>query len=577
MKKIFYTTLFLLSASSLFGQCPNTTAQLDLDINNVRARILNGGDLWWDPVGQTPYYEVPIGSGKNSIYAGAIWIGGVDNLGQIKTAAQTYRQAGANDFWAGPISRDTVGPSYGQVSTTTCTSYDRFFTVTKAEVQTFIQGGIASQNIIDWPGNGDVANGELQYLAPFFDANNDGIYDHTQGDYPYFNFSGNYAINPVTGQPDCDNYLFGDKSIWWVFNDVGNVKTETMSPPIGLEIRAQAFAFSSPDVDINNSTFYQYQVINRSSDSLLDAFIGFWCDADLGNPVDDYVGCDVGLNMGYVYNGDTIDAGASGYGAFPPALGIDFLRGPEADPNDGIDNDGNGITDEPGEQCLMTRFMYYSNVNNQPNGNPGVNNDYYNYLQAHWLDNQPITFGEDGRNFSNPVTHYMFSNGTDPAFPGQVWTMGSAGILPGDMRWIQSAGPFTMAPGEVNYLKTAVVWAQSTTPGPMASLTALLAANQSVQALFNNCFTVSLSENEQSISVQVSPNPFTSECTLIADEIKGRKVTVKVFDISGKLMSTYSTDHFSGSYKMGSELIAGTYLVKIESADKSFTGKVIKL
>lgn len=54
------------------ANCPNTTAQFDLDINNVRARILNGGDLWWDPIGQINYYEVPIGSNKNSLYSGAI-------------------------------------------------------------------------------------------------------------------------------------------------------------------------------------------------------------------------------------------------------------------------------------------------------------------------------------------------------------------------------------------------------------------------------------------------------------------------------------------------------------------------
>ena len=88
--------------------CPNTTAQADLNINNVRARILNGGDLWWDPISQVNYYEVPIGSNKNSIYCGALWIGGLDGAGTLKVAAQTYRQQGANDFWAGPISKNPV-------------------------------------------------------------------------------------------------------------------------------------------------------------------------------------------------------------------------------------------------------------------------------------------------------------------------------------------------------------------------------------------------------------------------------------------------------------------------------------
>jgi len=46
------------------ASCPVTSSQIDLDINQVRARVLVGGDLWWDPVGQNPFYEVPIGSGK---------------------------------------------------------------------------------------------------------------------------------------------------------------------------------------------------------------------------------------------------------------------------------------------------------------------------------------------------------------------------------------------------------------------------------------------------------------------------------------------------------------------------------
>src|SRR5688572_17900479 len=70
------------SAAKTAETCPNSSAQIDLDINGVRARVLVGGDLWWDPVGQTPYYEVPIGSNKNSIYSGALWVGGIDKSGQ---------------------------------------------------------------------------------------------------------------------------------------------------------------------------------------------------------------------------------------------------------------------------------------------------------------------------------------------------------------------------------------------------------------------------------------------------------------------------------------------------------------
>src|SRR4051812_8024640 len=58
--------------------CENATATVDLDINNVRARMMNGGDMWWDRGTGTAKYEVPKGSGKNSLFSGSVWVGGYD-------------------------------------------------------------------------------------------------------------------------------------------------------------------------------------------------------------------------------------------------------------------------------------------------------------------------------------------------------------------------------------------------------------------------------------------------------------------------------------------------------------------
>ena len=114
--------------------CPRTNAEIDLKINNVRARILDGGDLWWDPNDpSTGIYEVPIGSGKNVIYAGSIWIGGIDASGQLKVAAQTYRQSGSNDFWSGPISKDGTGQL--NITQNRCNQFDRFWSMDKATVR----------------------------------------------------------------------------------------------------------------------------------------------------------------------------------------------------------------------------------------------------------------------------------------------------------------------------------------------------------------------------------------------------------------------------------------------------------
>lgn len=489
------------SPAKVAETCPVTSSQIDLDINQVRARVLVGGDLWWDPVGQIPYYEVPIGSNKNSLYSGALWIGGIDKSGALKVAAQTYRQQGGNDFWGGPISRDPSYGTTGGIQDARCAEFDRFWPITRREVEDFINGGEATKSIREWPGNGNVSNGELPFLAPYFDADNSGTYDYQSGDYPYFLLEGDYPLDPGTGTVVCNDYLFGDKSIWWVFNDVGNVKTETASDAIGLEVRAQAFAFRTAD-EVNYMTFYKYQVINRSSDSLTQTYFGVWCDPDLGNASDDYVGCDVGLGLGYCYNGDPNDEGGGGYGLNPPAVGIDFFQGPLADIGDNIDNDKDGTVDEPGEQIIMSKFVFYKNVLNTPDGNPATTDDYYEYLSGFWLDGQQITFGEQGRNPANPPTDYMFSNGTDPAFPAQAWTMVTAGVQPDDMRWLQSAGVFSLAPGAVNYITTGVVWAQASSGGPLASVTLMQLADQKAQALFDNCFKILDGPNAPDLAIR---------------------------------------------------------------------------
>ena len=75
-----------------------------------------------------------------------------------------------------------------------------------------------------------------------------------------------------------------------MFNDNGNIHTETGSESaIGLEIQAQAFGFTTND-EINNMTFYSYKILNRSTSVLNEAYFGQWVDPDLGNYQDDYVG-----------------------------------------------------------------------------------------------------------------------------------------------------------------------------------------------------------------------------------------------------------------------------------------------
>jgi hypothetical protein len=109
-------------------------------------------------------------------------------------------------------------------------------------------------SITSWPGNGDLTKGQSNFLAPFYDNPNgpngaDGIYTPADGDYPYYDINNDLCHSTTSTYEGngimADQVLKGDQTLWWVFNDKGNIHSESKGSPIGLEIRAQAFAFST--------------------------------------------------------------------------------------------------------------------------------------------------------------------------------------------------------------------------------------------------------------------------------------------------------------------------------------------
>ncbi len=534
--------------------CLPGAVSTELKINNVRARINSGGDMWWD-LASVSEYEVPYGSKKTSMYAGALWIGGTDVNGQLKLAAHRYRQVG-NDFYPGPLTIDGTAA----VSAETCIKYDRMNVIYRADVDEFLAANASPADypnyaipayFFTYPAHGDQTLGQSFYLAPFFDADYSGDYDPTLGDYPYYDIDNSlcHSAAPtletengiVTGGILADQVLKGDQTIWWVFNDKGNVHTESSGNSIGLEIRAQAFAFSTND-EINNMTFYSFEIINRSTYTLQETYMSLWTDPDLGYSHDDYVGCDVLRGLGYCYNGDSYDEdgnGAFGYGDQPPAVGIDFFQGPYMDP-DGIDNPafkqytdstgatvtvncneavngvnfGNGIIDD--ERYGMRRFVYHNNTGTVPwyMTDPEIAIEYYNFLRGFWKDNTRMLYGGNAHFSSGaygPVCDFMFPDETDPCDWGtggippagaRKWTEETAGNQPYDRRFMQSAGPFTLKPGALNYITVGIPWARATSGGPFASVELLRRTDDKCQRLFDNCFKVVDGPDAPDVTIQ---------------------------------------------------------------------------
>jgi hypothetical protein len=522
-----YTTTYKLKTPppKAAGCSPPTTTTY-LELNNVRAMIHTAGNLWQIPGQNYSQYEVPKNSGVMALFTSALWLGGTDINNQLKLAALRYRNG--QDYWTGPLSQ-----IYAETSYETCNKYDKHFVTTQDMVREFsawYEAGLADQSngtstqtelfpnyqvpeiIKNWPAHGDVSLGQDYYLAPFFDFNSDGNYNYLDGDYPWYDIKKNKQCSV-----DRTVSLYGDQNFWWVMNDKGNIHTETGADPIGMEIRAQAFAFASND-EVNNMTFYNYELINRGTQTLYNTYFGFFTDGALGDPYDDYTGCDVNRGLGYYYNGDNFDgdnSGYKGYGYSPPAVGVDFFEGPFQD-NDGIDNAygigdnealngigyGDGVIDN--ERFGMRRFLYYSNTTNGANINqtdPTSAADYYNYLRGFWKDGTKFVYGGSGH-ISDPQAdpntpcEFMFPGDTDPqgwgtnGVPQANWTEQTANNTPNDRRFVESAGPFILKPGAVNNITVGVVWARSTGGDPFTSVESLRRADDKAQALFENCFKV---------------------------------------------------------------------------------------
>ena len=541
----------------------------DLDVNQVRCGMFNDNSLHWDEIG-TAKYEVPKGSGKNAVFASALWVGGLDPSGNLHMAAQTYRQSG-NDFWPGPL--DTVSAA---IDSATLVQYDSTWKIDKTTIDEYIYqfnaGNVTNGSypvpaiIMNWPAHG--SGNYSRNLAPFIDHNSDGIYNPMDGDYPD---------------------IKGDQMIWWVMNDNWDVHRETDGIPFGLEIHASACAYACLNIAdsneaVNYTTFYSYDLINRSDTDYHDVYLGVFVDNDLGNYLDDYVGCNVENDFGFAYNGDNNDEGNAGYGDNPPMMSTAILKGPLAEPGDLLDNNHNGILDEAGEQCMLNHFMYYYNDNDPVGGNPTGADDYYGYLKTIWRNGSQLTYGGNGHGggigATNIPTNYFY-----PGTPYDTgWTEAAAGMSPDDRRFVMSSGPFSLAAGEKQSVSYAYVYTrdESAPNGLNTSVAKNMADVLRVKRWFDTdsfpCINSGIGINELDrnlVDFSVYPNPATESFNVIRNRLTGT-ANLELYDVMGQKIITYTIPSGKKEFNVKTgNLSSGIYFLNMISGDSFCTKKII--
>ena len=415
--------------------CALGSARVFLDGGDVTAPLYNTGSLFWRSTGDY-LYEVPSGSGLRAIFAAGLWVSG-EVGGEVRFAGSTY---GPWEFWPGPLDAGT--PTTGDMTTQArCAQFDQFWKVRRSDIEQYAQGGSAFP-LESWP----VAQG-----APFYvDANGNSLRDAAEprlvievGDDGYSPTLGQgRQIDLAAGErPD----IVGDQGIWWVMNDAGNAKVWSGDAPLGVEVQVLAYVFQQGTGGFGSplplASFYEYTVINRSTETIADARVSLYTDFDLGDYTDDYVASDPSRGLAIGYNADENDAvNLGGYGSSPPAVGVDFLSGAA-----GVHYfaNGGGVIGDPAppDDRGLVSARAQDNV---------------------WKDGVPMTVGGTGYNpGSDDRTRWAFSG--DPV-TFDYWTeeqptpTGRASPT-GDRRFIVNAEPVSLAPGESRRVDVAILTA----------------------------------------------------------------------------------------------------------------------
>lgn len=464
------TALAVMTIGVVYAQAPSCSeSQAKEFIQNSAMKVLfrNGGDMFWDGESQARFI-IPYEYGQpevSSLFAGAMWMGAYDSGNNLRVAAQTYR-ANGNDFWAGPL-EDATGTVYQNA----CTNFDRIWEVKRHNIEAHIAdfdangaiNGVVHPTILQWPGKGNPQfAGEMgfslpnQDLAPFYDRNNNGIYEPLLGDYPVFKHGDPTAI--------------AAEILWSVFNDNGNLHTQSGGTPLIAEVQQTVYVFDCPnDPILNHTLFIKHKVINKGTLPLNDFYYGAWSDPDLGCYNDDYIGTVPSKNTVYTYNADYNDDnpcgtwGPLGYGQNPPVQALTFLN------------------------HSMEASIYHIN-NQSAQGDPQTPIHYYNLLQGLWRDGTPLTVGGSGYNPNDPsavVTKYMFPN---HPLNGQ-WSMTSASLSGLDQRWVTSIKQNVLAPGGVFEVDMAYSYHRDLDSNSFQNVSVMYDGVDHIQQLYNNNFS----------------------------------------------------------------------------------------
>ena len=560
--QLVFLILLIMPTVARAQNCVSTNLSTSLVGEKVRVELFHNSGLWREE----GYYVSPesnfLEDLATPIFAGGLWMGGKNADGFLRLAASMYGwNSETSDYFPGPIKND------GTLNNSLCNDFNRFWTISKAEIEAFQNDFADGQlegdhlNIKRWPAKGNLFYPSsfgielpLQDLAPFVDQNKDGVYNPLEGDFPL---------------------VKGDQNVWWVFNDMGHVHSESQSDPIGAEIQVLVYTVENTNSTNDYATFYDFTIRKKTPEPLDSFYVALFIDADLGCDYDDYFGCIPEENLAFVYNQDQTDGvlgsnGCScGYGVATyceeiPLLGFKLL---------------DGFHNQPSQKIQLSSFVPFISYSFDPAPPcapffpPANAQGYYDYMKG-WTQCGPMSHGAEGYDYypaNGASTTYAFPD--NPADP-QGWSMCTIGYHHRDV-FTMSFGPVDFELNDKIELSIAVLWVPDV-PHPCPDITPLIEAGQLAQAWYNQGTTSTTSSVSDHFNIKVQPNPMTNRTRLVLIEGGQQINSFRLYDSKGKIVRQMNRIKNSMLVLERTGLSSGIYFYQVTTNSGSLqTGKII--
>lgn len=447
---------------------------------------------------------------------------------------------------------------------------------------------IPVDGIRNWPGNGDISIGQAAIIAPFADANQNGIYEPMLGDYPI---------------------IYGDNCYFSVSH-----RNDSENSNQALEYHSYIYTQSCDTSDLYNEVLMRKLKIISRSVAIDSLYFGLFVDGDLGGSMDDYIGSNVDLGMGYFYNGDLYDddyMGNIGFHDTLGAIGLMVLKGLPQE-NDELDNAfgvmpgqsvngygyGDGIIDN---ECTgMSSFLPYFPSNDLDED--GICTSWRHMLSGIKGNGDTIYYGYNNSLHDSIATRYaypwvndQYHFGTGGIDPGYSWSEKefsgpiSGTNSPGERVITMGFGKSKLALNESIEIEYAFLATRENQPSTSIyqPLTKLFNKGHGLRSAYLSnegpCGTSFdqvpsdlgvdelMMDTQPTIIVYPNPNDGVFQISAVAPE----GGTVQIFDINGKLLEEI-TNYQENTPISVSHLEGHLFIVRISDKNQSVTRKIIK-